>query len=52
MYVIQILLISYRVGLFLAPYFDQTHVSGCCITSGDASDNRFVQLREHTFKHI
>lgn len=37
---------SYRVGLLLAPYLDQTLVSGCGVTGGNAGDHRFVQLRE------
>lgn len=48
MHVMQRLLISYRVFLFLAPSFDQAHVSGGRVTGGDASDNRLVQLKRNT----
>lgn len=48
MHVMQRLLISYRVFLFLAPSFDQAHVSGGRVTGGDASDNRLVQLKRKT----
>ena len=48
MHLMQRLLISYRVFLFLAPSFDQAHVSGGRVTGGDASDNRFVQLKRNT----
>lgn len=51
MHVMQLLLLSYRVGLFLAPFFDQTHVFGCWVTGGNGGDNRFVQLKQHRFKH-
>lgn len=36
----------YRVGLGFAPPLDQTLVSGCWVTSSNASDDRFIQLRE------
>ncbi len=48
----QLLLISYHVGLRFATPFDQTHVSGCWVSHGNGSDYRFVQLRRHKFKHI
>lgn len=50
MHVMQRLLISHRVDLLFAPYFDQTLVPGCWVTGGDASDDRLVQLRKHIFK--
>lgn len=39
-------LYSYRVDLLLAPNFDQTHVSGVRVPSGDCGDDWFIQLRK------
>lgn len=45
-HVMQLLLISYRVNLLFAPHFDQTLVSGLCVTSSNVSDDVLVQLEE------
>lgn len=52
MHMMQHLLISYRVRFCFAPDFDQALVFGFWVTSGNAIDNRFVQLRQQKCEHI
>lgn len=49
-----LLLSSHSVGLRLAPSFDQTHVPGCWVSSGDERDDVIVKLRQNQkiIKHI